>query len=114
MASQTLPGILCCAHAAGRGDLVRLVQEHGIPREHAAALLGFDIVEMEVDKLPRSQAVTVGMDVAIAKAEPEPAGKLPLWRAIGPVLREPVPADRQPPSCLVEAHARSGAALFEG
>jgi formylglycine-generating enzyme required for sulfatase activity len=105
-----------CNHSVSLGDLLRLLHL-GIPREEACKLTGF--IPVEVKEQAEYQERKRG--VQRLKPPPGPKGETqesqqeqhapPLWRAIGPKLREPDPADRQRPRCLEEVKPQSGSAL---
>jgi len=107
--AQQRPPPIRCAHSVDRGDVLRLVRM-GIPREQAGALCGFVV---RVDEDARASVPSRAPAHPTAPPLPTKAPSTgshqapPLWRAIGPDLREPDPAERQRPACLNDVPAKS-------
>ncbi len=102
-AAQPLPSLpVGCHHAVDRGDLLRLLRL-GIPPEEAGRLCGFVLIEQPEQPeshspRPLTTRVPPSSEPKVTPAPPQAAPQL--WRAIGPDLRQPDPAERQRPACL--------------
>ena len=110
-AAQPIPSLAVrCNHAVDRGDLLRLLRL-GIPAEEAGRLCGFVLIEQAEQPEPRHARPSAtqtqpASEPKLTSASPQAAP--PLWRAIGPDLRQPDPAERQRPACLDRVTGRTG------
>lgn len=110
-AAQPIPSLpVRCNHAVDRGDLLRLLRL-GIPAEEAGKLCGFVLIEQAEQPEPqysRPSATQVPPPSEPKLTSARPQGAPPLWRAIGPDLRQPDPVERQRPACLDRVTGKTG------